>query len=140
MDQKAITQIDVGFSTSFRKTITDEDIRKFSEATGDFNQLHLNPEYASKTIFKERIAHGILIVGLVSAALTRLPGVVVYLSQSVNFTRPVKIGDTIEAIAEVIDKVQEKSEILLKTTCRNQRGEQVLDGEARIKLFDLKQG
>ena len=140
MDQKAITQVEVGFSRRFSKTITDEDIRKFSEVTGDFNPIHLDQEYASKTIFKERIAHGILIVGLVSAALAKLPGVVVYLSQSAKFIRPVRIGDTIEALVEVIDKHPEKSEVLLKTTCRNQRGEPVLDGEARVKLFDLKQG
>lgn len=140
MRERAIDRVDVGLKISFSKTITDQDIRKFADASGDLNPLHLDDDYAGKTIFGERIAHGILIVGLISAALTRLPGVVVYLSQSVKFIRPVKIGNTIEALVEVTEKTAEKSEVRLKTTCRNQRCEQVLDGEAQVKLLDLRQG
>ncbi len=138
MTEKAITQVEVGFKANFSKMITDEDVRKFAEASGDFNPLHLNEEHASRTIFGERIAHGILVLGLVSAALTKLPGVVVYLQQNVKFVRPVKMGDVIEAVVEVVEKTAEKSELRLRTICRNQRGEQILDGEARVKLLDLK--
>ncbi|MBI2933997.1 MAG: MaoC family dehydratase [Chloroflexi bacterium] len=138
MTPRAIDQIDIGFSARFRKTVSDEDIRKFAEVSGDFNPLHLDQAYAARTFFKERIAHGILVAGLVSAALTKLPGMVVYLSQNMRFLRPVKIGDDIEARVEVTGKVVERSELALKTTCWNQRGEQVLDGEARVKLFDLR--
>lgn len=137
MKQRAISQVGAGLTSRFSKTITDEDIRKFSEATGDLNPLHLDKDYASRTVFGDRIAHGILTVGLVSAALSKLPGVVVYLSQNIRFMKPVKIGDTIEAVVEVIEVTPEKSQLRLKTTCSNQRGEQVLDGEAQVKLFDL---
>ncbi len=139
MRERAIDRVYIGLKISFSKTITDQDIRKFADASGDLNPLHLDDDYARKTIFGERIAHGILIVSLISAALTRLPGVVVYLSQSVKFMRPVRIGDTIEALAEVMEKTAGKSEVRLKTMCRNQRGEQVLDGEAQVKLLDLRQ-
>lgn len=138
MEARAIDKVDIGFTASFAKTVTEEDIRKFSEVSGDFNPLHRDPDYAGRTPFGERIAHGILVLGLVSAALTRLPGVVVYLSQNTRFLRPVKIGDTVEASVQVTDKLKEKSELALKTVCRNQRGEQVVDGEARVKLFDLR--
>lgn len=116
MGEKAIEQVDIGLKISFVKTITDQDIRKFADVSGDFHPLHLDDEYASRTIFGERVAHGILTVGLISAALARLPGVVVYLTQSAKFIRPVKIGDTIEALAEVMEKTAEKSEVRLRTT------------------------
>ncbi len=138
MSQKAIDQVQVGFKASFSKTITEEDVRKFAEVSGDFNPLHLDAEYAKKTVFGDRIAHGILTLGLVSTSLTRLPGTVVYVSQNARFLKPVRLGDTIEAIAEIMSKTIEKNEVSLHTSCRNQRGEQVLDGEARVRLFDLK--
>ncbi len=136
--RRAIESVDVGHSVSVFREITEADIQKFAEVSGDFNPLHLDEEYARRTIFGGRIAHGILALGLISAALAKLPGVVVYLSQSVKFTRPVRIGDTIEAVVEVVDKVAEKSGVRLRTFCRNQRGESVLEGEARVKLLDLK--
>ena len=135
---KAIDQVDIGYSTNVTKTVTEADIQKFAEVTGDFNPLHLNEELAKQTIFGGRIAHGILAVGFVSAALARLPGTVVYLQQSVRFTRPVKIGDTIEARVEVTGKTPEKSEVDLKASCRNQRGEIVLTGESKVKLLDVR--
>jgi len=92
MTGKAITQVEVGFSASFTRTVTEEDIRKFAEVSSDFNPLHHDQEYARRTIFGERIAHGILVLGPVSTALTRLPGVVVYLSQNARFLRPVRLG------------------------------------------------
>jgi len=136
--EKAIEKVQVGFKASVSKTITPEVIRKFAEVSEDHNPLHLDEEYAKKTVFGERIAHGILAVGFISAALTKLPGTVVYLSQTVEFSKPVKIGDTIEAIVEVEEITREKSQVKLKTYCQNQRGEQVLRGEAKVKLFDLK--
>lgn len=138
MSTRAIEQVNVGFKESVTKTITAEDIRKFAEVSTDFNPLHLDDEYAGKTIFGERIAHGILAVGLISAALAKLPGTVVYLSQEARFTRPVKIGDVVEAIAEVEEVNIERSQVRLKTYCVNQNGDEVVDGEARVKLFDLK--
>ena len=107
--------------------------------SGDFNPLHLDEEYAKRTIFGHRIAHGILTLGLISAALTKLPGVVIYISQSVKFTRPVNIGDVIEAFVEVVEKSEGRGEAKLRTYARNQNGEQVLDGEPKVKLLDLEQ-
>lgn len=136
--RRAIDQVEIGFHTCFGKTITEDMILKFAELSGDCSPLHLDESIAKRTIFGERIAHGILMLGPVSAALAQLPGIVVYLSQNVRFLRPVKIGDTIEAHVEVTDKTPEKSEAGLKTYCHNQRGEVVLTGEARVKLLDLR--
>jgi 3-hydroxybutyryl-CoA dehydratase len=135
---RAIARVGVGFVTTYRKTIKDEDIFRFAEASGDFNPVHVDDYFASRTVFGDRIAHGILTLGLVSAALTKLPGVVVFTSQNTRFLRPVKIGDTIEAAVYVTHVTPEKSEARLRTTCRNQNGELVLDGEANVRLFDLQ--
>ncbi len=139
MSSRAIEQLETGTRTSFAKTITDNDIRMFAEVSGDHNPLHLDDAAAKRTIFGGRIAHGILSLGLVSAALAKLPGVTVYLSQTAKFLRPVRIGDNIEAIAEVVEKTPEKNEARLRTYCRNQDGETVLEGEARIKVLDYKE-
>jgi 3-hydroxybutyryl-CoA dehydratase len=138
--EKAIARVEVGCVAIYRKQITDDDVFRFAEASGDFNPVHMDGDYACRTVFGDRIAHGILTLGIVSAALAKLPGVVVYISQSVRFLHPVKIGDTIEAAVYVTDKHLEKSEVGLRTTCRNQNGDLVLDGEARVKLFDLRPG
>lgn len=136
MASKAIDSLEIGFKTTFSRTVTDEVIRQFAEVSGDHNPLHLNEEAARKTIFRGRIAHGVLSLAFVSAALAKLPGTVVYLSQTVQFIKPVRIGDTIEAVGEVIEKDAEKGEVGLKTYCKNQRDQVVLEGEARVKLFD----
>ncbi len=137
MPYNAAAKVQVGSHVTFQKNVTEQDISSFAEATGDVNPLHLDATFASGTVFGQRIAHGILSVGFISAALTRLPGLVVYLSQNVSFLRPVKIGDTITADAEVLDRSPEKGIIRLRTTCLNQNGETVIEGEARVKLYDL---
>lgn len=131
---KTIDQIDIGQRASMRKTITEADVATFAQISGDTNPLHLDAEYAATTIFKERVAHGILTAGLISAVLgTQLPGVgCIYLSQSLKFVAPVKLGDTIEAEAEVIEKLEEKNRVRLRTVCRNQSGQVVIDGEALV--------
>jgi 3-hydroxybutyryl-CoA dehydratase len=139
MPDKAIGQIPVGFRVNHRRTITEEVIRQFAQASGDFNPLHLDEAYAKRTVFGQRIAHGILTLGLVSAALSKLPGVAVYVSQTVKFIRPVKIGDTVEAVVEVMEKSEDRNEARLRTYAQNQEGDLVLDGEAKVRLFDLGQ-
>jgi 3-hydroxybutyryl-CoA dehydratase len=111
-------------------------VHLFACITGDFNPLHVNEDYAKTTIFKGRIAHGILTAGLISAALgTKLPGPgSIYLSQTLKFKAPVKIGDTITAEIEVVEKIEEKSNVRLKTICKNQEGRVVIDGEAIVKV------
>jgi len=126
-----------GDHAEFTKTVTAEDVQKFAEVTGDTNPLHSDPEYAKKTRFRECIAHGMLSAGYISAVLgTKLAphACAIYLSQTLRFLRPVKIGDTIRAIAEVKGVEPEKRTLTLETECFNQDGEPVVRGEAVILL------
>jgi 3-hydroxybutyryl-CoA dehydratase len=112
--------------------VTEDDIELFAKATGDFNPVHLDQAYAEKTIFKGRIAHGLLSVGIIYTVLGNiLPGHgTIYLSQEVKFLAPVKIGDTITARVEVLELIPEKNRAKFKTTCINQDGKVVIDGVA----------
>jgi len=128
--------VDIGFKTTHMKTITEADINHFAEVSGDFNPVHMREEYAKKTFFRGRIAHGVIPIGLLSAAMAKLPGLVIFLSQSVRFLKPVRIGDTITAIAEVIDTQRDKGIVTLKNTCVNQNEETVITGEATVRLYE----
>ena len=128
-------RVDTGFKVTQVKTITEADIMLFAELSGDFNPVHMVDEYAKKTFFKGRIAHGVISLGLLSAAMAKLPGLVVFISQSTRFLKPVRIGDTITAIAEVIDINQDNRVVTLKSTCTNQNEETVVSGEATVRLF-----
>jgi len=121
-------------SAQLSKIVKDEDIRIFAEVTEDKNPLHLDDEFASKTIFKRRIAHGILTVGLISAVIgNKLPGNgTIYLSQTLNFLAPVYIGDEITAKVEVLQVLKEGKRLRLKTQVINQNGTVVVDGEAIV--------
>ncbi len=123
-----------GQKASFTKTITESDVYGFAGITGDFNPLHVNAEFAARSRFGERIAHGILIAGLISAVLgMRLPGPGgIYASQTLKFLKPVRAGDTITAEAEVLSYDPAKRLLRLRTTCVNQRSEAVLEGEAVV--------
>jgi 3-hydroxybutyryl-CoA dehydratase len=122
-----------GDFAELKKVITEEDIYLFAGITGDRNPLHTSHDYASKTRFGERIAHGMLTAGLISAALgMRLPGPgSVSLSQNLEFLAPVKVGDEITARVEVTEVISEKR-LRMRTQCFNQRSELVLDGEAVV--------
>jgi 3-hydroxybutyryl-CoA dehydratase len=129
---KSIHELKIGDSAQISKTITEADIELFAKATGDFNPVHLDQAYAEKTMFKGRIAHGLLSVGLLSSILGNiLPGHgTIYLSQEVKFLAPVRIGDTITAGVEVIELISEKNRAKFRTTCINQDGKLVVDGIA----------
>lgn len=132
--------LEVGHKVTFTKTVTDEDVSMFARATGDDQPLHLDDAFAARTRFKKRIAHGMLSAGFISAALgTRLApdGVVIYLSQQLRFRRPVAIGDTITAEAEVTAVDAEKNVLTLRTDCLNQHGDAVVTGEATVMLDSL---
>ncbi len=131
---KNIKEMEIGESSSFTKTITEADVVNYAGVTGDFNPAHINEEYAKNTMFKGRIAHGMLGAGLISAVLgTKLPGPgAIYISQEVNFTAPVKINDTITAEVEVLEKNEEKNRVIMKTTCSNQKGKVVINGKATL--------
>lgn len=124
----------VGMTAEISKTITEADVVLYAGITLDTNSAHLNEEYAKKTFFKKRIAHGMLTAGLVSAVLgTKLPGEgSIYLSQDLIFTAPVYIGDTITAKVEIDEIIIEKNRVILTTICTNQNGEIVLKGTAKI--------
>jgi 3-hydroxybutyryl-CoA dehydratase len=129
---KTIHELHVGDSAEFAKTISETDIYLYAGITGDFNPAHINEAYAQRTFFKTRIAHGMLIAGLISAVGgNMLPGPgAVYVRQELDFIAPAHIGDTITARVEVIEIMTDKNRIKLRTTCVNQDGKQVMDGEA----------
>ena len=122
----------VGQRAVFAKTITDTDIRTFAALTGDHNPLHLDEAFAGRSRFGRPIAHGILVAGVISAALGMgLPGPgAIYLSQTLKFLRPVYPGDTVTATVEVIAYREDKGIVTLRTTCANQAGAAVVEGEA----------
>jgi 3-hydroxybutyryl-CoA dehydratase len=134
MNGKTIDEISAGNKAQLSKTISETDVYLYAGITGDFNPAHINEEYAGKTHFKGRIAHGMLIGGLISAVIgNQLPGPgTLYISQELEFLAPVRIGDTITAEVEVIEILREKKHTRLRTTCVNQKGEKVVDGHALV--------
>lgn len=124
----------VGMKESVSKTITETDVILYAGITLDVNPAHLNEEHAKQTMFKHRIAHGMLTAGLVSAVLgTKLPGEgSIYMGQELKFTAPVYFGDTITATAEIIELIPEKNRVILSTICTNQENKVVLKGQATI--------
>ncbi len=124
-------QIDVGDELSFSKTVTEADVRAFAEASGDTNRLHLDEEFAVETRFGRRIVHGTLVAGLISAGLARLPGLTIYLSQSLSFRGPVDIGERITTDCTVVERLSE-NRFRLSTNVRNENDDIVIDGEATV--------
>ncbi|CAN5328311.1 MaoC family dehydratase [soil metagenome] len=123
------------FSTS--REVTDEVIRKFAEVSGDYNPIHLDEEFAKTTRFGKRIAHGMLSGAFISAILgNEFRGrTVVYLSQTLKFTAPVFIGDTVTATATIVNIREDKNIVTLETVCINQNGETLVKGEAAIMVM-----
>lgn len=134
ISDRPYAEIQIGEKATFSKTITEADINNFAGITGDFNPIHVNQEFASKTMFKKRIAHGMLTGAFISTVLgTTLPGMnTIYVSQEFKFVAPAFIGDTLTATCEVIDKRDDKNFITMKTTVTNQNGKEVVIGEARV--------
>lgn len=130
---KSIDKLKVGDAAEFAKTVTETDIYLYAGITGDFNPAHVNEEYAKNTFFKTRIAHGMLTAGFISAIIAnQLPGPgTIYLKQELSFLAPVRIGDTITGRVEVLE-LMEKNKVRLKTTCTNQQGVVVLEGEGLV--------
>ncbi len=114
-----IDEIEVGMKASYSQTITDADIKMFSGISGDNNPVHMDELYAKESRYKGRIAHGLLSASFFSALFgTKLPGKgCVYVSQNLEFKRPVYIGDTVRAIVEVVDVNSLKRRVFFKTTC-----------------------
>ena len=139
MSELAYEDIKIGDEASLTRTITEVHIVNYAGLTGDMNPVHMDHEHAAQSMFGERIAHGMLVAGLISAVLgTQLPGPnSIYLGQDLSFTAPVKIGDTVRVTVTVTEKRDDKRIIKLRTTATNQRREMVIDGTAVIKKVGL---
>lgn len=128
-------EIELGMAATFAKTITEADIHAYAGLSGDFNPVHVDEEYAATTMFKGRIAHGMLSAAFISTTLgTKLPGPgCVYVSQSLKFKAPVRVGETVTARVEVTAVAPEKRFVTLRTTC-SVAGKAVIDGEATLMV------
>lgn len=130
-----IDRLEAGMMESYEQTITDADIQGFAGLSGDNNPIHMSDEYAAKSGFERRIAHGLLSASFFSGLFgTRLPGYgCVYVSQSLKFRRPVYLGDTVRATIEIVKIDRDRCRVFFKTVCRV-RGRLVIDGEAEILI------
>ncbi len=127
--------LSLGMTETFSKTIAASDVVGFAQLTGDRNPIHLSEHFAAKIQFGGRIAHGLYTASLISALLgTRLPGPgAIYISQTLNFRAPVRIGDQVDVTVSVAELIAERQRARLACTCRVGE-EMVLDGEAWVKV------
>ncbi|EQB16731.1 MULTISPECIES: bifunctional enoyl-CoA hydratase/phosphate acetyltransferase [Sphingobium] len=134
IENRTFDEIVIGATASLTRTLTEQDIQLFALVSGDVNPAHLDADYAATDIFQRVIAHGMWGGGLISAVLgTELPGPgAIYLSQSLRFTRPVGLGDTITASVTVLEKRTERRIVLFDCRCVNQDGEEVISGQAEV--------
>jgi len=134
--EKGLTmaQLAVGQVYSSKVVIKEDLVRRFAETTGDYNPLHLDEQYAKETIFQTRVAHGMLLGGILSGVLgTQFPGAgTIHLSQSFKFLKPVLIGDEITLRITVLERIEEKNRVRMQTLFHNQRGQTVITGEALV--------
>ncbi len=130
-----IDDLEPGMTAVFGKTITEADILLFAGASGDTNPVHLDEEFAAKTMFEGRIAHGLLVSSLISAVLgTRLPGPgAIYISQSLRFMAPVRPGDTVKARVTLTEVDKDRKRVTCETSCTV--GDRVVvTGEAKLMV------
>ncbi|HLG78177.1 MAG TPA: MaoC family dehydratase [Ktedonobacteraceae bacterium] len=127
----------VGTEATLSRTISEDDILLFAVVSGDKNPIHLDADYAKRSFFGQRIAHGFLIGSLISAVLgNELPGPgTIYLGQTLRFLAPIHIGDTVTVTVKVVAVRDDKRIVTLNTTCTNQHGATVLSGEATVKYM-----
>ena len=131
-------ELNVGDKGELTKIITSEDVKKFIEICGDVNPIHVDDDFTSKTPLKTKIVHGILTTSLISAVVgTKIPGPgSVWLDQNLKFLKPVRIGDKITAISEIIVKIEDRQQVIVRTTCKNQNGEVVIEGVGTHKILN----
>ena len=131
----ALEDLTVGMTAAYEHVVTDADVVKFADISGDHNPVHLDEAYARTTRFKGRIVHGILSASFLSTAIaSRLPGPgTIYLTQNLTFRAPVRIGDKVEARVTVTEIIRDKARVVLKTVCRV--GDTVvIDGDALVMV------
>lgn len=129
--------IKIGDSFSKERLVTDELVRSFAEVSGDYNPIHLDEEFAKTTRFGRRIAHGMLSGAFISAVLGYefAEKKIVYLSQTLKFTAPVYIGDTVTTTATVTNIREDKNIVTMETVCTKQNGEVVVKGESAVMVL-----
>jgi acyl dehydratase len=127
----------VGDRAEFSKTISEEDVRRFAVASGDTNPLHLDDDFAEQTRFRGRIAHGTLVGGLISAALARLPGLTIYLSQDLEFHNPVRVDDRLTAVCEIVEDLGDNQYRLTTRVYDENEEDVIIDGEAVVLIDEL---
>jgi len=127
-------EINIGDTAALSLVATAETVAHYARLTGDLNPVHLDEDYAARSFFKKRVAHGLLAAGLVGAVLgTRLPGPgAIYLRQELEFKAPVFLGETLTARAQVLEKFDRQEKLKLRTWVENQDGRTVLDGAALV--------
>ncbi len=130
------TETTVGDRVKFTKTISNRDVKTYAEASGDTNRLHLDEAYAEQTRFGGRIVHGSLVSGLISAALARLPGLTIYVSQDLSFLSPVEIGEQVTAVCEIVGTFG-RNKYELTTDVFDAAGEKVIEGEAAVLIDEF---
>ncbi len=131
---RTVGELRIGDAVTLSRVVTRSDIAGLLDAVGDRNPVHRDRAFAATTPFGEPIAPGVWTAGLISTAIgTRLPGPgTIYVSQNLEFLRPVRVGDTIIARVEVTEVIPERNRVRLATTCRNQQGDEVLTGAAWV--------
>ena len=129
-----LSEMKVGDTATFRKTVTEGDVYAYAGISGDQNPVHIDKVYGEQSQFGSRIAHGMFTASFISTLVGMyLPGPgSIYMSQELRFTAPVRFGDTIEAKAEIIEIIAEKKRVILSTTCTNQEGVVVVSGKATM--------
>lgn len=129
----SIDQMDVGQSATMSRTVTEADIDTFASVTGDTSPIHVDADYATNSLFKQKIAHGMLSGGFISAVIgTQLPGAgTIYLKQSLKFKEPVMIGDTVETTVTITSIKERRKMLVLETVC-TVNGKPVTVGEATV--------
>lgn len=134
VDRRA--DLSVGDRVTFSKQVVEEDVVTFAHTSGDTNRLHLDSQFADGTRFGGRIVHGMLVSGLISAALARLPGVTVYLSQDTSFRAPAELGQRFTAECEIVEDLGEWR-FRISTVVTDESGTELVDGEAVVLIDEL---
>lgn len=126
-------KLEIGEVAKTKKYIGEDDVKKFSDVTGDSNPLHLDEEYAEDTIFGGRIVHGVLLDGIISATLADLPGTVIYISKETEFLKPVYVNSTVTAISEIVE-IENENRYIIKSRLLNEDDEVVMNGSSRVQV------
>lgn len=133
--KRSYEDIKTGDRSAFSKTVTEADVFAFCGISGDFNPIHVDEVSAKQTRWQGRIAHGMLVAGMVAQTLSAITGDGgVHVSQAVSFEAPVRIGDTVTVVSEVTEKREDKRRVVVESVWTNQNGATVITGKAELLL------